>query len=215
MQFKQGATIVTDEGKEVGHLDRVVIDPKSKNVTHIVIRKGLLISQDKVVPIQYIVTGKGDRITLQMATDKLNELPDFEETHYVALNEEELARNEKHPVFFAPISYWYPPYPEMVAVSQVQPAYEVETKFNIPMGTVAVREGAKVVTQDDQHVGDVEQVLTGAKNDRVTHFIIAKGLLLKEKKMIPIGWIDSLGEDKVRLAVGLRLVQGLPALEHA
>ncbi len=215
MQFKQGASIYTEEGKEVGHIDRVVIGPKTKEVTHIVIRKGLLFTQDKVVPAKFIVTGNADRITLRMDAGKLNELPDFEETHYIALNEEELARNEKNPIYFAPVSYWYPPYPEMVVSPYVQPAYDVETKLNIPSGTVAVREGAKVITRDEKHVGNVEQVMTGAKTDRVTHFVIAKGMLLKEKKMIPVDWIASLGEDEVRLVVVLRTVEELPTLEHA
>ncbi len=214
MQFKQGASIFTEEGKEVGHIDRVVIDPKTKDVSHIVIRKGLLFTQDKVVSEKFIVTGKGDRITLRMKSDKLNELPDYEETYYVTLNEEELARTEKTPIFYAPVSYWYPPYPEMVVAPYIEPPYEMETRLNIPKGTVAMKEGAKVITRDKQHVGNVEQVLTSAKTDRVTHFMIAKGLLLKEKKMIPVGWIDTLEEDEVRLAVVLRTVQELPTLEH-
>ncbi len=180
MQFKQGASIFTEEGKEVGHIDRVVIDPKTKGVTHIVIRKGLLFTQDKVVSEKFVVTGKGDRITLRIKADKLNDLPDYEETNYVALNEEELARTEKTPIFYAPVNYWYPPYPEMVVAPYVQLPYDVETHLNIPKGTVAVKEGAKVITRDEQHVGNVEQVLTSAKTDRVTHFMIAKGMLLKE-----------------------------------
>lgn len=215
MQFKQGASIFTEEGKEVGHIDRVVIDPKTKDVTHIVVRKGLLFTQDKVVPEKFIATGNADRITLRMKTKKLNELPDYEEAHYVTLNEEELARTEKTPIFYAPVSYWYPPYPEMVVAPYIEPPYQVETTLNIPKGTVAVKEGAKVITRDEQHVGNVEQVLTSAKTGRVTHLMIAKGMLLKEKKMIPAGWIDRLAEGEVRLAVVLRTVQELPTLEHA
>ena len=44
MQFKQGATVSTYDGKNVGHVDRVVLNPKTKEVTHIVVRKGLLVS---------------------------------------------------------------------------------------------------------------------------------------------------------------------------
>lgn len=215
MQFKQGASIFTVEDKEVGHIDRVVVDPKTNEVTHIVVRKGLLFTEDKVVPVSLIASGKGERITLRMDSDKLDALPNYEETHYVALNEEELARGESGPIHVAPASYWYPPYPETPVMPYVEPAYATETKINIPKGTIAVKEGAKVITRDNHHVGNVEQVLTDSQTDRITHFIVSKGLLLKEKKMIPVGWIASLGEEQVDLAVVLRTVQDLPTLEHA
>ena len=40
MPFSHGASVFSTQGKEVGRIDRVMIDPKTKKVTHIVIRKG-------------------------------------------------------------------------------------------------------------------------------------------------------------------------------
>ena len=217
MQFDQGASIFTADGKEVGHIDRVVIDPKTKEVTHIVIRKGFLFVKDKVVPIDLIAAGKEGRITLHIDKDKLEQLPDFEETHFVVLDERDLGRDaESAARGNAPSLYWYPPYveaPMAPMMSLRQPAYVAETRTNIPQDTVAVVEGAKVITRDGKHVGNVEQVLTDSRADRVTHFLIARGLLKKEKKLIPAGWLDRLGEDELRLAVGSNTVERLPVVE--
>lgn len=215
MQFKQGVSVYTIDEKEAGHIDRVVIEPKSKRVTHIVIRKGVLLTEDKVVPLNLIATGNAERINLRLKSKEVDQLPDFIETHYVVLNEDELGPEFKREANFAPAIYWYPAYPEAPLMPYREPPYLPEVKMNIPSGTVAVREGAKVVTRDEKHIGNVEQVFSDARTNRVTHFVIAKGIVLREKKMVPVGWIDTLNENEVRLAVRARLVEELPSLEHA
>jgi len=39
MQFKENAEVVTSSGDKVGRIDRVVIDPKSNELTHLVVKK--------------------------------------------------------------------------------------------------------------------------------------------------------------------------------
>jgi hypothetical protein len=72
---------------------------------------------------------------------------------------------------------------------------------NIPEGTVALKEGAKVLTADDKHIGNVDRVLADPSDERATHLIITQGLLTKEKKLIPMEWVMMLGEESVHLNV--------------
>ena len=65
MQFKQGASVYTSDGKDIGHIDRVVLNPRTKEVTHLVIRKGFLFSEDKLVPISLVAMGTGEGLTLR------------------------------------------------------------------------------------------------------------------------------------------------------
>ncbi len=44
MQFKRGAEGFTADGRKVGGIDRVVIDPRTREVSHVVIRKGFLLA---------------------------------------------------------------------------------------------------------------------------------------------------------------------------
>ncbi|HKZ83982.1 MAG TPA: hypothetical protein VJ793_10055 [Anaerolineae bacterium] len=43
------------------------------------------------------------------------------------------------------------------------------------------------------------------------HFLISKGLLLKETKIVPVQWVTFIGEDEVHLAVRSRLLNELRA----
>ncbi len=52
--------------------------------------------------------------------------------------------------------------------------------------------------------------ITDPEADRATHLIISKGLLLKEKKLVPTLWVDNITEDEVHLVVGTRTLNELP-----
>jgi sporulation protein YlmC with PRC-barrel domain len=222
MQFRRGASVFTSDGQHVGEIDRVVIDPKTDEITHVVVEKGFLLTVDKVVPISLIGPATENRVTLRENAGDLEALPDFEEKHYVLLDEKRLkeASSQGYP---RPL-HWYPPvrtmwwhnggylgYPGFFGYTM--PPYVLETERNIPEGTIALREGAKVLSSDGKHVGDVEAVLTDPEEDRATHLVISQGLLLKERKLVPTSWISMVMSDEIHLAVGSHLIEGLQEYE--
>lgn len=58
MQFKEGTDVFTIDGDKVGSIDRVVIDPRNNEVTHLVVRKGFFFPTDKVVPMDLVRTAE-------------------------------------------------------------------------------------------------------------------------------------------------------------
>jgi uncharacterized protein YrrD len=212
MQFVQGAGVYTADGHQIGQVDRVVIDPVTHEVTHIIAQKGLLLPEDKVIPLDLIADANEARVTLRAGSGKLEDLPNFEVQHFVAAGEDQ-ATSTPAPEFFAPPMYWYPGFG--VPGTGLYGIYPLgtpatETEQNIPEDTIALKEGAEVISADGEHVGKVERVLVDPRDDRATHFIISKGLLFKENKLIPMSWVRDVGEDQVTLAVGSRFLQELP-----
>jgi uncharacterized protein YrrD len=208
MEFRQDAPVRTADGKTAGHIDRVVLDPRTKEVTHIVVRKGLLFTEDRVVPISLIASADEDEVTLRQDAGDLETLPLFEETHYVGLPEEEPPDTEVVPL--APPLYWYPPITGGLSPLYSWPLYPVEAEENIPPGTVALKEGASVVTLDGERVGRVARIITEHEADRVTHLIISSGLVLRQEKIIPVSWLTQIDEDEVHLAVSQDILDQLP-----
>jgi len=216
MQFKENAEVFTSTGEKVGRIDRVVIDPKSDEVTHLVVKKGFLFTTDKVVPIGHVETTTEDRVELKAGPGDPDEFPDFEETHYIQAPESgTFAKRElggiKPLAWYYPLprgAWWrtgmgvYPGYP--------QPPYIRKTELNIPDDTVPLEEGAKVVSTEGDHVGDVERVYAEEEEQRVTHLLISKGLVSKTRKLIPSMWVESVSEDSVRLSISKNFVEGLP-----
>jgi uncharacterized protein YrrD len=212
MELKEGTNVFTQSGEEVGKINRFLLDPATNEVTHIVVQKGWLLPEDKVVPIGMISTATKEQVILNQKTGDLDQLPPFEETHFVELTDEEIRKTDSS-LRYAPAYYWYPP-SGYIGYPGFGPGYygwpPVETTRNIPADTVPLKEGADVISSDGEHVGDVERLFVDAESDKATHFLISEGLLFKERKLIPAHWIRSIEEDKVNLAVPSRLLERLP-----
>jgi uncharacterized protein YrrD len=48
----------------------------------------------------------------------------------------------------------------------------------------------------------------------VTHFLISQGILFKDRKLVPVHWVKSVGEDSVSLAVSSQVLERLPSYQE-
>ncbi len=94
-------------------------------------------------------------------------------------------------------------------VTHIVIQHVAEALVNRGHGTVAILEGAKVVTSDGTPVGYIDQILAQPEENGPQHYLVASGLLLRERKLVPIEWIHSFGQDEVRLTVGALVAQDL------
>ena len=213
MQLQKDAHVYTADGREAGTVARVVLDPKSDEITHIVVRKGWLFTEDKLVPINLVESANGDRIQLSTDLKNFDELPLFQETHYVTPGE---IPEEGEPSAYAPQLYWYPPvgaawtgYYTSYYGYPLSP-YVTYTEKHIPEGTFGLKEGARVVSADGQNVGQVEEVITNEELNRATHLLIREGWLFTEKRSIPVDWIVSANDEEIRLSVNAQTLRQIP-----
>lgn len=221
MRLKKGADVYASDGEKLGTLDRVILDPETKEVTSLVVSRGHLLTTKKIVSMDDIDQTSKDKITLRSPRHDLDDFLDFEDIHYVDIDQTENPTSDE-----LPGSYWYPPesfawwrmgsagmampyyYPAM-------PLYVPKTKQNIPEGTVALEEGARVVSSDDKHIGNIEQVVVDSQDNRVTHFVVSEGVLFKDRKLVPVTWISEIDQGEVRLSVTSNTLDRLPAYQPA
>ena len=204
MEFQEGVSVYAPDGRQLGKVDRVVVDPSSRRVTHIVIRQGHLLMEDKLIPVEQLSTATEERIVLDAEPGKLTP---FEESHYVPLDEgtrRQWGIEQGVPLLWGG---WMAggriPYPDMVAE---------KVERNIPKGDVAVAEGAAVEDLNGEHVGRVRELVTDPQSGRITYLVIEAGHLWgKHTKAIPANWVSGFGEWKVTLAVGLPTLDKVPA----
>jgi uncharacterized protein YrrD len=205
LQFQKGASVLTKNGIEVGTVERVVVHPATNALAGIVVRSGGLLNNDqKVVPAHLVADATEDLVLLQEEAGALESMPPFEEDRLVDANGNSdltpSAADQQPLVAGAPV---------MGLPIPAAPGPVIRVEQNIPEGTVALKDGARVITAEGKHVGNVERVLADPSADEVTHLLISNGLLLKEKKLIPMKWVRSLDEEKVHLRVQRDLVENL------
>ncbi|HJQ13267.1 MAG TPA: PRC-barrel domain-containing protein [Anaerolineales bacterium] len=211
MRFLKGADVFTATGEKIGSVSRIVIDAKTRDVTDLVVERGSLLStEEKVIPVGLVDLENEDRITLRETNQNVDDFLDYETTHYVPVE------NAGAPYENMEANYWYPPVnfqlqvPRVGLISDAVPDQVAQTQPSIPEGRVAISEGAQVLSADDEHIGNVEQVIADSESNTVTHFVVGKGFLLKEHKLVPAFWVTTMDGDKLRLSVEARQFEKLP-----
>jgi sporulation protein YlmC with PRC-barrel domain len=219
MQIRNGASVVTADGDDVGRVDRVVLDPRSHEITHIVVRRGLLLKEDKLLPIDGVAEANENEVRLSPSVSDLEAFPPYLDIDYVPLEEGEQER-AGYPASGVPPVYWYPttgmgplwatgyfgPYP-------VPGNVRLQLEENIPEGTLALEEGARVISSDGEQVGSIEQVSMDLDTNQTIYFILKRGLLSVERKLIPMYWVSRMEEDQVHLIVSEKFIDSLPDRE--
>jgi uncharacterized protein YrrD len=243
MEYKTGAPVTTANGDNVGHLDRVVMDPRTKQVTHVVVRKGFFFTEDRVLPAAMVEGLRDDRLVLRpdITRGDLDNLPLFEEQHYIMAESGERVRADPTDralpaaapgagVVGSPALYWYPP----AVMAQPGVAHTTGMPSAAAAGVIGldpappgyVTETARNIPENtvalkegarvmaaDDEVVGTVERVFTDADGRATHLLVSQGLLFKHHKPVPVGWIERVTDDHVTLAVGSGLLKGLPEYE--
>lgn len=237
MQLQKNEVVYTADGQQVGVIDRVVLDPSTNEISHLVLRQGWLFTEDKVVPIELVNLTDADHLQLRRDVKNLDQLPPFEEVSYIPYDGDAVAETTEPAetdatedsattttytkVTDAFTLYGYPPigmgWPEMNLGYYGYPdeLYKVKVKRHIPTGTVALQEGATVVDSQGERVGTIRQIIINEQTKEATHLLIAEGWLFREERLVPINWVKDVTEDEVELYVKTDVLNQLPAHQHA
>jgi uncharacterized protein YrrD len=213
IKLMKNAEVFSSKGEKIGLLDRVVLDPETKQVSHIVVEKGIIFSTSKVIPISYVNLG-GERITLTEDAMELEDLPDFIETSYISTTQANDPEQIVDAIYFYPPQHvawwrtggriWYP-----------KQRYVLKTMKSIPEDMVALEEGAKVFGRDGEEIGNLEEVIVESSEKRATHIVVSRGFFSAEHKLIPTLWITDVVEKEVYLSIDSELFEHLPEFKLA
>jgi uncharacterized protein YrrD len=218
MQLKKGASVESSAGEKIGTLDRVVLDPETREVTHIIVEKGLLFTEDKVVQIQDVRHVEEDgKVILGKPAAEFNNAPTYDTSEYINVSQRDYPDEPRERMVDA--VYWYPALNTTwwgggPLARYPKPKY-VKAEKVIPDEQVALKEGSKVISKDGVNIGNVERVIVDPEGNIATHIVVSAGLVLKEEKMIPSLWIKDVQEDQVTLTIWSDMFEQLPDYEPA
>ncbi|MGJ3238013.1 MAG: PRC-barrel domain-containing protein [Anaerolineae bacterium] len=215
MQFYDETPVLTADEEKVGQIDRVVIDPSTGEVSHLIVEKGFFFPEDKVIPVSLVAEASAERVLLKKMEDQLDLQP-FTETEFIpaqALDnntDRDVAIN-RHPYYAYPAIGTTASWGTGWFYNPLFDAGSVEvTERNIPDNAIALDEGAEVYSSDDEHVGDIDSVFTTDDANRITHFVISQGIFFDAHKLIPVSWIKRVEEEKVLLGVHSETLDAVP-----
>ena len=101
-------------------------------------------------------------------------------------------------------------YSESVVTRRPKSSEKLATQTQpIVLDEAAKREHVKVISSDGMHIGNVERVFADKAFDQITHLLISREIPTKERKLIPIKWVQTMGDAAVHLRVTKDLVEEL------
>jgi uncharacterized protein YrrD len=188
LHYERGAHVRTFEGREVGTIDRIVFDPKAQRVTHIVVRKGILLTTDRVIPVADLESVE-DGVMISEGTDP-KDFRRFEQSDYVY---------DRHSDFYVANP--------AVAVGAMGPIGAPDTELkrhrerNLPDDSIALQANSEVISSDGQKVGRVKEIVTNPDDDRTIQLVVASGLGDRTKRVLPANLVISISEDEIHLSI--------------
>lgn len=181
-----------------GKIDAVIVDPRSKKVTHIIVRSDD-IPEGRLVGIDEIIETTEEVIYLNCSIADLAKLENFTETQYVKTD--------------VPMDVYYDvynlPYVQPMSMETIEVPVEEEL---IPPGELAIHRGTPVEAKDG-HIGEIGEFLINPESGKISHLVLLKGHLWGRKEVsLPISAIDQVLQDTVYLKLEKKSVEMLPEI---
>jgi uncharacterized protein YrrD len=188
-----GANVHTRDDRDAGKVWRVAMDPTINRVTHIVVHKGFLMGRNVVVPIAEVRKVDDGHLYLDLTTEQLKKLPDFQETDFLPPEE-----GWEYPLAYPPGGVIWPMSMYWAGASTYPILSNAVVRENIPDQDVTLDTGTNVECVDG-HCGKVDRVLVDDDTNAVVGFVIRKGLLFTRDIHADVSWIDHVDADGVHL----------------
>jgi sporulation protein YlmC with PRC-barrel domain len=183
-EFAMGATASCVDGPG-GKVSRVIIDPATETVTHLVIEPKYRLGVGRLCPLDLVDTTAGD-IRLRCTVEEFGRLEPAQETELI--DDVTVGLN-------AP----------MGVISPVQTILQDV----VPLGEADVDRGDPVHALDGE-IGRVQGLLVDPDNHRVTHVLLQEGHLWGRKKVsIPVSAVTGV-DNGIQLSLTKRQVEDLP-----
>ncbi len=200
-----GAAVHARDGA-YGSLEKVVVDPHARRVTHLVIGAGWLAKDHRVVPIDLVQGVDARGIHLEASADELNRLPFYREDSFITPDPSWEPLGD-YPA--ADTRFWGGPYPGVAA--PLMPVIEHRTYAGVPAGAIVLRRGIDVLCQDAL-VGVLDHLLVDPRNGRMTHLIVEEQRTGR-RVIVPAEWVHELHERAIILHTWRPDQAGVPRLD--
>ena len=187
-EFTMGTTASCVDGPG-GKVSRLIIDPATEAVTHLVIQPKHRLGVGRLVPLDLVDTTAGD-IRLRCTVEEFGALEPAQET--------ELVDDVTGSLGLGGLNT---PPPVPVIIQDV-----------VPLGEADVDRGEPVHALDGE-IGRVQGFLVDPNDHRVTHVLLEEGHLWGRKKVsIPVSAVTGV-ENGIQLSLTKKQVEDLPAAD--
>jgi sporulation protein YlmC with PRC-barrel domain len=200
------------DGKAIGQIADVVMDPTTRRVTNVVVE-----THDKLarlVPIDLVGDAGDDAhsVALACSDEELREREPIREFAYLRFDEFPKADEKSDVGVEDVISIPYYESAEFAGYTGELESSVSLTYDRIPKGDVELRRSSEVVAADDERLGHVAGVVV--EDAQITHFVLERGHLWRTRDVtIPVDAVRAIETDCVTLKLTKNELVDLPTVK--
>ncbi len=202
MDLRIGAQVHFQDGRG-GKLVKVVVDPTTRRVTHLVVEKGFLQKEDRVLPVSLVERTTPEAIHLALASRELRRYPIYRELEFVEPAPDwEYNRYRRNQVV-----HWATYY-GIVTVDPIIPYVRYRIHEGVPATQEVIGRGTPVRTLDGM-VGRLDHVLVHRETGEITHLVLRRGVF-NRRLVVPMSLVKEIDDEGIFLDLTNQELRGLP-----
>ncbi len=187
-----------------GHVECVIVDPTTQQITHIVVREGGLLGEAVMVPIGAVTESSPSTLHLRLTDKQLQSMPVYVEDNYVLKTYGPTVIGGYGMYPMGGVIYW--PY------TRADEKDYIHFGSTIPKGQLALHR-SDAVQATDGAIGHIDEFLVDPRNDAITHLVLREGHLWGKKHVtIPVSQVANMTDGVVHLKLDKQQIEALPSL---
>jgi osmotically-inducible protein OsmY len=188
MVFTIGADVHCPDGR-CGRLEKVVIDPHTERVTDLIVEKGFLQKEDRILPIDVVAEADEEEIHLSVGSDRLSDYRIYEEAAFVR----PAAGWESGSYTGDQVRYWVPQQ-GLVIDEAIVPRTRRRVRIGVAANERLIERGTPVHGRGRKKLGEVDHVLVKPENGEISRLVVRRGLV-PEYRLIPFDEVEEVSEE--------------------
>jgi uncharacterized protein YrrD len=194
---------VNCQDRACDRLAKVVIDVYTRRITDLVVEKGLLLSTDRIIPIDKVDHSDQDAVELSLSVDEMAEYPEYRDVEYT-----EPSAGARGGAYERGDVRCYNTTYEYACTNPVVPTVQHEVHPGLDSARGIVGRGTPVINPQAR-VARVDHVLVDPESDEITHLVLRRGLIPKYA-ILSIEDVDEFGGDVVTVNLSEDQIEALP-----
>ena len=212
--LRHGAHVESAEGKDLGRLNSIVVDPRDNEVTHIVVNAGPHFPEPGFgapelinVPIDEMADAGEDKVVLGCSRDEFRNLPPYVDRDFTPAPSGAQDAGRADPAH----RLWN------TGVAIAASFASLLTGIAVPAETVRKASFEREILNDapvwrqepHTHIGDVERVLVEEETDEIKELVIRRGGLFHEDVVLPMEYVTEIQDGVVHVQITDEELRGL------
>jgi uncharacterized protein YrrD len=198
-----GADVVCQDG-QCGKLLKVVVDPEQGQISDLIVEKGFLLKEDRIIPLGMVEKTTPEEIQLSLTSEELEAFEPYQEFAFEMISPEEGEDfSEGDVVMYSPM---ITPYGSVAG--PFLPAVRRLVQDGLEEDQQVIKRGTPVANREQQ-LGVVDHVLVDRDTGRIGHLVLDPEAL-DHAVILPFSEVEELQRDQVVVNIPAGQLDELP-----